>query len=160
MKSTSIRSMSLEDCDGVARLFDELDVLHSESLPWLFRRPTPSPRDRAFFESLLETEQSAVLIADVGEVVGFVHVVLRTSPSFPIFVRQTRGLVESLYVAAAWRRRGFARELLGAAERWALERGAVGIDLNVYEFNDPAMALFTGVGYSTLSRRMSKKLPR
>src|SRR5687767_1103942 len=92
MNPTSIRVMSLADCDAVARLFDELDVLHSDSLPSLFRHPTRSPRDRAFLESLLETGQSAVLIADVGEVVGFVHVVLRTSPSFPIFVQQARGL--------------------------------------------------------------------
>ena len=160
MKSTSIRIMSLADYDAVARFFDALDDLHSESLPWLFRRPTPSPRDKAFFQSLLEIEHSAVLIADVGEVVGFVHVVLRTSPSVPIFVQQTRGLVDSLYVAAVWRRRGFARELLRAAEGWALERGAVGIDLNVYEFNEQAMALFEAMGYSTVSRRMSKKLPQ
>jgi diamine N-acetyltransferase len=150
--------MSAVDRDAVARLFDELDVLHSDSLPGLFRRQIPSPRDQAFLQSLLETEQSAVLIADAGEVVGFVHVLLRTSPSFPIFVQQTRGVVESIYVAAAWRRRGFARELLRAAERWARERGAVGIDLNVYEFNEQARALFTAMGYSTLSRRLSKSV--
>ena len=115
-----------------------------------------SPRDESIFQAVLADVRSTILVADVGEVVGFVHVVLRESPAFPVFVPQPRGLVENVCVASEWRRHGVAKSLMQAAEKWAQDGGAQGMDLSVYEFNDGARALFSAMGYSTLSRRMSK----
>jgi ribosomal protein S18 acetylase RimI-like enzyme len=156
----NIRVMTLADYGSVSHLFHELDVLHSDRLPWLFRRLDRSPRDESMFRTVLADERASVLLADAGEVAGFVHVVVREAPVFPLFVPQLRGLIENIYVAPDWRRRGLARSLMQAAEKWAYQHGSQGIDLNVYEFNEQARALFAAMGYSTLSRRMSKRGPR
>jgi ribosomal protein S18 acetylase RimI-like enzyme len=42
--------------------------------------------------------------------------------------------------------------------RWARAQGAVEVELTVYEFNEPAIAFYTSLGYETSSRRMSKRL--
>ena len=44
------------------------------------------------------------------------------------------------------------------AEEWAAGRGASPIDLNVYEFDQGAQAFYKHLGYTTLSRKMSKTL--
>jgi ribosomal protein S18 acetylase RimI-like enzyme len=56
------------------------------------------------------------------------------------------------------RRRGIGRRLVREAERWARARGAEEIELNVWEFNASAQALYERLGYATFSRRMGKPL--
>ena len=107
----------------------------------------------------MDDDRSEILVADIDGVVGFVHVKLFRTPAFPVFVPQLRGLVDGVYVDPAERRSGAASKLMHAAEQWATDRGAVGMDLSVYEFNASAQELFDRMGYATLSRRMVKKLP-
>ena len=41
---------------------------------------------------------------------------------------------------------------------WAIEKGASSVELNVYEFNQEAIALYRAMAYETLRRQMGKKL--
>jgi ribosomal protein S18 acetylase RimI-like enzyme len=43
---------------------------------------------------------------------------------------------------------------------WAIAKGATAIELNVYEFNETAIAFYERLGYQTLSRKMSKELAK
>jgi GNAT superfamily N-acetyltransferase len=158
--SQLVRVMTLEDCESVALLFDELDAFHRDRLPWLFQHPGQSPRDRTFFENILGDDRATVLVADDGHIVGFVHVRMISTPEFPVFRPQARGLVDAIFVAQEYRGGGVAAALMRAAESWAVGRGATGMDLSVYEFNENAREAFTAMGYSTLNRRMSKPARR
>ena len=157
--SVSIRTMTFADCEPVAGLFSELDVYHQQHLPWLFQTPEIPVRDTAFFEGILENDETAILVAEEQSVVGFVHFAQISTPTFPVFVPQLRVLIDNIYVAPSWRRAGIARMLMESAEEWASERNVEGIDLSVYEFNQSAREFFSAMGYSTLSRRMSKLTP-
>ncbi len=55
---------------------------------------------------------------------------------------------------------GIGRRLMDEAQAWASARGATSIELNVYEFNEDAIAFYERLGYRTLSRKMSKELGR
>jgi len=44
------------------------------------------------------------------------------------------------------------------AHGWAVAKGAVGIELNVFEFNQPAIAFYQTLGYGTSTRRMVRNL--
>jgi GNAT superfamily N-acetyltransferase len=155
----AVRAMTLLDWESVGVLYDELDASHIDRLPWLCRRPEQSPRNRTFFENILGDDRAAVLVADDGQVIGFVHVRLNSTPDLPVFRPQTRGLVDAIFVAPEHRGRGVGAALMRAAESWAVERGATGMDVNVYEFNETAIAAYAAMGYSTLSRKMSKPAP-
>ena len=67
-------------------------------------------------------------------------------------------MVQELIVAQAHQRRGIATRLMAEAHRWARDRGLTEIDLNVYEFNQAALRLYSKLGYSTVSRRLSRTL--
>jgi ribosomal protein S18 acetylase RimI-like enzyme len=148
--------MTLEDWESVGDMFDELDAFHRDRLPWLFQRPHQSPRDRSYFENILGDDRSTIFVAVDGKVIGFVHVRMIGTPDFPLFRPQARGLVDAIFVAPEYRGRGVAAALMRSAESWAVERGATGMDLSVHEFNEKAREAFTAMGYSTLTRRMSK----
>ena len=81
------------------------------------------------------------------------------APDFPIFVPQPRVMINDIFVNPAHRRSGVASLLVQKAEAWAKAKGAIGVDLNVCEFNEKGLGLFSAMGFSTLSRRMSKFLP-
>ena len=152
-----VRTMAPGDFDAVSSLFRQLDALHVERHPRLFQCPPDSLRDGAFLEQILGDERAAVFVAeDVEVVVGFVHVRLVDAPAFPLFVPQVRGMVEAIYVCPERRGGRVATALMAAAESWATERGATGMDLVVYDFNEAAKSAFAAMGFSTLHQKMSK----
>jgi GNAT superfamily N-acetyltransferase len=61
-------------------------------------------------------------------------------------------------VPEAWQGRGAGRALMNAAEAWAREHGAERLHLNVWEFNEGAIAFYERLGYVTFSRNMWRKL--
>ena len=58
------------------------------------------------------------------------------------------GYITNVAVAAGARRRGIARALVGALEAWARERGLAFMTLEVRVSNDPAVALYRGLGFA------------
>jgi GNAT superfamily N-acetyltransferase len=63
-----------------------------------------------------------------------------------------------LYVTPNHRRRGIGSALVQAAEDWAWRRGDRQIGLQVFQFNQPALHLYQGLGYQTQSLWMVKPL--
>lgn len=56
-------------------------------------------------------------------------------------------------VDPAWRRRGFARELVASAHRWAVVRGGTIAHLEVRAANAPAIAMYQAMGYRKVGIR-------
>ena len=83
---------------------------------------------------------------------------MRETPPLPILVPRRVAIVENLAVRSDLRRAGIGQALMDRVYRWARAQGAVEVELTVYEFNEPAIAFYTSLGYETSSRRMSKRL--
>jgi ribosomal protein S18 acetylase RimI-like enzyme len=76
----------------------------------------------------------------------------------PIFVPRRYAVVDGLAVTAAFQHQGVGRLLMDAAHSWAAARGAGAIELNVYAFNETAIAFYRSLGYEIYSVRMSRAL--
>jgi ribosomal protein S18 acetylase RimI-like enzyme len=50
--------------------------------------------------------------------------------------------------------------LMHRIHEWAILKGAVAIELNVYGFNRGAISFYRKLGYDTVSQKMSKPLDR
>lgn len=154
-----VRNVTPNDYGVIARLLREVDELHRVNAPWLFRDPALEPRPREFFEQLLASGDSAVLVADAEQqLVGVATVMMRCAPDFSVFINQSWGVLDNIAVARSWRRRGAGRALTRAAEQWALGRGAKWLELGVYEFNAEASAFYRALGYFPVSTKLRKPL--
>ncbi|NSL54266.1 GNAT family N-acetyltransferase [Uliginosibacterium sp. IMCC34675] len=71
----------------------------------------------------------------------------------------TYGRIGSVGVAAEHRGKGVGRALVALAEAWAARRGAADMRLQVWSFNERAMALYEELGYSVRSHVLGKRLP-
>jgi GNAT superfamily N-acetyltransferase len=155
----TIRRACLDDYAQACALLDSLDELHRARAPWMFQEPSFQPRPKSFFADLLNSDDSAVFVADAGQLVGVAHGVMRAAPDLPVFIRQRWGVLDGLVVHSAWRRRGIGKLLTHAIETWALDLGAPWVELNVYEFNSDARNFYESLGYLPISTKLRKPRP-
>lgn len=154
-----IRKAIASDYDALCDLFDELDALHRDHLPHMFQKPPGPVRDRDYYLGLLTDESVGLFVAESGEnILGFVHAVVREAPAIPLFVPRRYAVLIDLVVRSEYQEHGIGRMLADQVQAWAIAEGATSIELNVYEFNRNAISFYKGLGYQTLSQKMSKDL--
>ena len=154
-----IRQAAAEDYDALCAIIDEVDTLHRDRMPHIFQKPPGPVRDREYILGLLADENVGLFVAEIeGQVAGFVHALVRDTPPWPVLVPRRRAFIDSLAVGQEFRRRGIGRALMDQAHAWAAAKGAVDVELNVFEFNQPALAFYRTLGYETFTRRMVRNL--
>ncbi len=98
--------------------------------------------ERRYLRALRRHPWAVVLLAEEdGEVVGRLSASRDTHPA-SLHVADL-----GLMVAASHRRRGIGTALLAAAEGWAREAGIRKLELHVFPWNGPAIALYERLGY-------------
>jgi ribosomal protein S18 acetylase RimI-like enzyme len=138
---------------------EQVDALHRENLPHLFQKPAGPVRDREYIVSLIDDEHVGLFVAETSAgLVGFVHVMVRETPPIPLFVPRRFAIVDNLGVDPEFRQSGVGRALMARAQTWARRKGAASVELNVYEFNQPAIMFYEKLGYKSAARRMSLPL--
>ena len=157
-----VRLAESADYAAACRLWAEADALHARERTDRFRFTDKPARSRGLFDAQLDAPDQALFVAEVdGVVVGLVRVqaVERLEvPDVPALAPRRHAMVQELVVAQAHQRLGIATRLMSEAHRWARDRGITEIELNVYEFNQAALRLYSKLGYSTDSRRLSRKV--
>lgn len=88
-----------------------------------------------------------------GEQVGFIWTALPEPPERP-----DTAYIYMVFVEEAYRRRGYGRGLIEALERELTSRGIGRLGLNVFGYNESALALYESLGFETASVQMTKAL--
>jgi ribosomal protein S18 acetylase RimI-like enzyme len=154
-----IRAAEAADYEWFCALIAQSDAYHAERRPTEFRLPAEPGRPRDWFDKLMSAQDDLLLLAESsGSVVGVACASLKPSPSYAVVVPQTVAYVWDLVVDRDARRQGVGRALMAAVEAWARERGAAECRLDVFDFNDAAIALYDRVGYRPRSHSLAKRL--
>jgi ribosomal protein S18 acetylase RimI-like enzyme len=100
------------------------------------------------------TPANAVFVAvDGDQIVGVVHAAERTH-----FTGQVDAYVGELVTAAGHERRGIARALMDAAEKWGAARGLDYLTLETGVLNHAARAFYQAIGYAEEDVRLTKQI--
>ena len=154
-----IRDATAEDAGVITDLITEMAEYHAEALPQVLRVPPEKTATLQVVAGQLADPLMRLFLAErAGEVVGVVHVTVREVPPSDMLVPRRYLMVESLGVHSTERGAGIGRALMEKAEEWAREQGLSEVQLNVWEFNEPALRLYEKLGYATLSRKMGKSI--
>lgn len=95
-----------------------------------------------------------------GDVAGYVAILPRIWSEETEDGELEYGLVTDLMVKEKYRMHGLGRRLLGAAEQYALEKGAQYLRVEVLARNGAARGLYTSFGFSDHVVSLEKSLPR
>jgi shikimate dehydrogenase len=154
----NIRKAVASDYADLCPLFEEGDALHREHLPHIFQKPSGAVRGREYVLGLIANEAVGFFVAHAeNQLVGLICVMLRQSPEGPIFVQRRYAVVDNVVVQEGFRHAGIGRELMEKAHEWAMAAGVESIELNVWEFNQDAIAFYKTLGYETISRKIRKR---
>jgi [ribosomal protein S18]-alanine N-acetyltransferase len=104
--------------------------------------------DRRSMKAYAEARNAVSLIAEnEGEIVGFAIAHIDNVAA------GWRGYVVTLDVAAEYRRRGLAEQMMQAVEMLAEAAGALRMDLHVFTENETAIRFYERIGYERFARR-------
>ena len=155
----TIRKARAQDYDSLCELYDQVDALHREKCPDIFCKPQGPARDRNYILGLIEDENTGLFVADrEGKLAGFIHAIMRDTPPLPIMVPRRYAVVDTMAVRQDSRRIGIGQALMDKACQWAAGKGAAAMELNVYRFNEGAIAFYQALGYQAVRQQMSKAL--
>ena len=89
-----------------------------------------------------------------GEIAGFATVEYLDKPESPYNLARKMYHVEEFGVAPQFHRKGVATALVAYMKRDAAQRGYPRIELDMWEFNQGALAFYENVGFQTYRRYM------
>jgi GNAT superfamily N-acetyltransferase len=144
-----VRTASLDDYDALVALFDELDALHRQARPDFFQPFDGPARTRAQIEQWLAGPGSTVLVAESGEgLIGLAVLLTRPTAAFAGAVPRTVIELDNLVVRADQRGRRIGRHLLAAAVDWSRQCGASHVEVAVHAFNRDAKRFYEDFGFA------------
>lgn len=150
-----IRTARSEDYEAVNTIIRVGQEEHSEALPDRFAR-LERVVAMGWYRSFADQRNKVILVADLDElVVGVAMLEMKKSPAYEALVPRNYAYLNELAVTPDFQRRGIGTKLYAASATWAREREASSLELNVWEFNERAIAFYTSLGMLTLNRTMS-----
>ena len=150
-----VRPAKQEELARVNELRRMVNELHVAGRPAHFKPGFGPELQGHLAEQSSQPERFGVLVAlEDGEVAGFATVQYVHRPEGPYTLPLDYYHVEEFGVDAAHRRRGVATALVEYMKADAKARGFTRLDLDVWAFNDSALAFYEAAGFTTYRRYM------
>ena len=154
-----IRDLTIEDFDAVNEIFMQMQDLHVEHRPDLYRKIDKPTTTKAWdYEASIGNMDMIMLGAESeGKVVGFCIVEIRRSESKALTPRISAH-IKNIAVDENYRRMGIGKALYHEAVARGKACGAVAVDLKVYSFNNDAIEFYKSLGMTVQSYTMERKV--
>lgn len=156
--SVTIRPAVKEDYPAITTIGFETQAIHAEAYPDIFRQGV-SGIPLEYFTRMIESEDTTVLVAEVEQhVVGYVFLNIHDTPPYSYLMPRRVTEISDIAVLRAYNSKGIGHHLFAASVKWAKARGAVNLELQVWEFNKNAIAFYERLGMAPLNRTMALPL--
>ena len=144
-----IRQAIQDDTDTLAAMCREIQSLHAEMQPTLFRHPSAEELASFFRERLDDPNFTILLVEEAGEPVGYVMLHIIRRPAHVLINARSYVEIDHIHVRQAHRRHGVGGELAQQALGVARDSDSDTIQLSVWAENADAVAAFESLGRET-----------
>ena len=152
-----VRIASRRDLDRVAQLWIALTAHHAGLEPMFALRPGSDGEIRRLIDAQLRDPDTAILVAEQDRgLLGFCTVRVDRAP--PIHAELERAEITDIAVAAASRRRGVGRRLVGSALGWLRVRGIERVEVRVAVRNREGQGFWRAMGFDDLMDVLHRRL--
>ena len=154
----NIRFARHEDLEQVNELRKQVNDLHVAGKPDVFK-PGFCDELRNYIYVIFADSRQKIVVADLdGTICGFAVLNHITRPENPfMFVRDYLD-IDEFCIDKYHRRQGIAKAMIDFIRTYAKEQGFNRVELNMWEFNQGALAFYEAVGFTTYRRYMEMKL--
>ena len=150
----AVRFAEEKDLPRVNELRRQVNELHVQGKPEVFK-PGFCPELRDYVQVVFADENKKIAVAErEGRIVGFAVLNHITRPENPFMFARDFLDIDEFGVDEACRRQGVATELVAFIRDWAKAQGYKRIELNMWEFNQSALAFYEAAGFATFRRYM------
>ena len=149
-----IRMAREDDLGGVNALRRQVNDLHVAGKPEVFKPGFPEQL-RDFIHVIWNDPEQEIAVAEQdGAVCGFAVLHHISKPENPFMYERDFLDIDEFCVDENHRRQGVATALMDFIREYAKEKGFHRIELNMWEFNQGALAFYEAAGFTTYRRYM------
>jgi ribosomal protein S18 acetylase RimI-like enzyme len=155
----TIRPATLDDAALISALNDDVQRLHHERYPDLFKSPSPETFPAEHVAGLLADPNTILLIALEGDApVGYLYAEIRRRPESALRYAMEVVYINHISVKPEAQGRGHGKQLIEAACAIARQEGIQRAALDVWAFNTAAHHAFEQYGFADFNHVMWKEL--
>ncbi|MGY3717669.1 GNAT family N-acetyltransferase [Sutcliffiella cohnii] len=152
--SITVKKAQPQDYSSISLIANEVHEKHVNALPHIFYT-VKNALPKIYFEELIENPMCEILVAKEGEdVVGFAIIEIMESPPIPTYTYRKISFINNIAIKKEYSRKGIGYTLFKECTNWSKIHGASAIELNVWEFNQDAIAFYRKLGMEYASRKM------
>jgi ribosomal protein S18 acetylase RimI-like enzyme len=154
-----IRSACIADISAIVLLNRDVQQLHADLEPTLFKADAKEDEISAFFRARLADTGHKIHLAEAdGEPVGYVWFEVQDRPETPFQFPRKRIYIHHLSVKKTARRTGVGSALLGNIQTEAVAAGIASIALDTWAANASACHFFEDQGFEPFNLVLRKHI--
>jgi len=154
-----LRCAEISDFSKINELYEQLDKEHRVVHLERFQEPKVYGRTTEYKMDLITNPDSQLIVAISNlEIAGCIEGRIMQSPDFPVLRERKWLQVNSLVVNENHRCKGIGQALFDCLVKWSNSKGIESIELNVYSFNEAAIAFYRKNGLNEIIKTMYNRL--
>lgn len=154
-----IRDATSKDFKEVSRIYEQVDKMHRDHYPNIFKKAQVAGRPDDYFQSICDGEFSKLIVAESEKgVIGFAEAYVMTSSDFPVLQPRQWVLIDGIAVDEEIRGTGAGQAMLDYLVGWSKSMAIEEIELKVYSFNTGALKFYERNGFKEMNKTLSLKL--
>ena len=151
---TEVRWARENELERVNELRKQVNALHVAGKPEVFKPGFPEELRNYIYAIHKDPEQFIAVAVKDGTICGFAVLHHINRPENPFMKERDFLDIDEFCVDEAFRRQGIASEMIAFIREFARQKGFHRIELNMWEFNQDALAFYEAAGFQTFRRYM------
>ncbi len=154
-KDLEIRIAGPGDAAILSELNADVQKLHAEALPHLFKPPSGDTFPPEMAAEWISQPANYFFIGRAGGVdIGYIFVEIRSQIENSFRRAMDMVYIHHISIRPEYRQMGYGGELMEAAKSLARQKGIATLALDVWSFNRRAQAFFAAQGFANYNERM------